>query len=70
MFSYLIIREMLLLYIKKGDDIQALGSLSLFATLLQTKGMFLVFLSQNICIHSHPYKIVHLLCLLKVKNLK
>ncbi|KAJ1699995.1 hypothetical protein LUZ63_008507 [Rhynchospora breviuscula] len=30
-------REILLSYVRKGDDMQALGSLSLFATLLQTK---------------------------------
>ncbi|KAJ3679462.1 hypothetical protein LUZ60_017473 [Juncus effusus] len=31
------LREILLSYITNGDDVQALGSLSLFATLLQTK---------------------------------
>lgn len=35
--SKITLREMLLSYLTKGDDMQALGSLSLFATLLQTK---------------------------------
>ena len=36
-------REHLLSYITEGDDSQALGSLCLFATLLQTKGVLDIF---------------------------
>jgi len=39
-----IFREHLLSYITEGDDSQALGSLCLFATLLQTKGVLDYFL--------------------------
>lgn len=33
-------REVLLSFITSGDDVQASGSLSVLATLLQTKGYF------------------------------
>lgn len=41
--THLMCREALLCYITTGDDVQVLGSLSVLATLLQTKGYIIGF---------------------------
>lgn len=42
--AYVMCREALLCYVTKGDDVQVLGSLSVLATLLQTKGCIIKFI--------------------------
>lgn len=44
-------REALLSYIRNGNDVQALGSLSVLATLLQTKGCFTIFMISLSSLH-------------------
>lgn len=42
--TYILCREALLSYITSGDDVHVLGSLSVLATLLQTKGYIIEFI--------------------------
>lgn len=41
--KYILCREALLSYVTSGDDVHVLGSLSVLATLLQTKGYIIEF---------------------------